>query len=105
MRGYLHRGHTVTDIKYHFVWVTKYQYAVLSVEVGERLRDPVRQTCEVRGVTMVTGVVSKDHTYMSVRSRHPRAKTAGDVAADAEALIAIVCRACARWRSTFWPHS
>jgi putative transposase len=26
---YLHRGHTVTDIKYHFVWVTKYRYPVL----------------------------------------------------------------------------
>jgi len=27
---YLHRGHTVTDIKYHFVWVTKYRYPVLT---------------------------------------------------------------------------
>ena len=27
---YMHRGHTVTDIKYHFVWVTKYRYPVLT---------------------------------------------------------------------------
>ena len=32
MREYLHRGHTVTDIKFHFVWTTKYRYGVLHGE-------------------------------------------------------------------------
>jgi len=64
MRAYLHRGHTVTDIKYHFVWVTKYRYPVLTREVGLRVRELVRETCEARGVTIVTGVVSKDHVHV-----------------------------------------
>ena len=42
-REYLHRGHTVTDIKFHFVWVTKYRYPVLTGEVGTRVRDLVRE--------------------------------------------------------------
>ncbi len=29
MADYIHRGHTVTDVKYHFVWATKYRYPVL----------------------------------------------------------------------------
>ncbi len=29
MAEYLHRGHTVTDLKYHFVWAIKYRFPVL----------------------------------------------------------------------------
>lgn len=64
MRQYLHRGHTVTDIKYHFVWATKYRYPVLTGEVGRRLRDIVREVCESREITIVKGVVSKDHVHV-----------------------------------------
>ena len=64
MRQYLHRGHTVTDIKYHFVWATKYRYPVLVGEVGQRLRDIVREVCESREITIVKGVVSKDHVHL-----------------------------------------
>ena len=64
MREYLHRGHTVTDIKYHFVWATKYRYPVLVGEVGHRLRDIVREVCESREITIVKGVVSKDHVHV-----------------------------------------
>ena len=49
MSEYLHRGHTVTDIKYHFVWATKYRYAVLRGEIATRARDIVRQVCEAEG--------------------------------------------------------
>jgi putative transposase len=64
MREYLHRGHTVTDIKYHFVWTTKYRYAVLRGDVAKRLRDIVREVCVSRGITIVKGVVSKDHVHL-----------------------------------------
>jgi putative transposase len=37
--------HTVFQIEYHFVWVTKYRYQVLTTEVGERVRELVRQVC------------------------------------------------------------
>ncbi len=67
MREYLHGGHTITDIKYHFVWTTKYRYAVLAEkEIGERLRDVVREICVSRGITIVKGVVSKEHVHIFV---------------------------------------
>jgi len=64
MREYLHRGHTITDIKFHFVWATKYRYPVLVDEVGHRVREIVREVCESREITIVKGVVSKDHVHI-----------------------------------------
>jgi len=40
--------HTVYDLQYHFVWVTKYRYHVLKGDVALRARDLIRQTCEAR---------------------------------------------------------
>jgi putative transposase len=65
MREYLHRGHTVTDIKQHFVWTTKYRYPVLAdKKIGERLRQIVREVCIMRGIAIISGVVSKDHVHV-----------------------------------------
>ncbi len=43
---YRHGSHTKYNIEYHFVWVTKYRYKVLKGDVGFRVRELVRQTCE-----------------------------------------------------------
>lgn len=40
---YRYGSHTVHKIKYHFVWVTKYRYQVLQGDVGQRVRELVRQ--------------------------------------------------------------
>lgn len=61
-------SHSVYDIQYHFVWVTKYRYKVLSGEVALRLRELVRQSCEARGLTIVRGSISKDHVHLLVSS-------------------------------------
>ncbi|MDY6895309.1 MAG: transposase, partial [Thermotogota bacterium] len=39
-----HGSHTKYKIEYHFVWVTKYRYKVLTGEIGLRIRELVRQT-------------------------------------------------------------
>jgi hypothetical protein len=36
MESYKRGSHTVWDCKYHLVWVTKYRYAVLGGDVGQR---------------------------------------------------------------------
>ena len=59
-------SHTVFQIEYHFVWVTKYRYKVLSGEVGFRVRELVRQTCEALEIRIVRGVVSADHVHILV---------------------------------------
>ncbi len=63
---YRYGSHTVYQIEYHFVWVTKYRYKVLTGEVAERVRELVRQTCEAFEIRIVKGVVSKDHVHILV---------------------------------------
>ena len=63
---YRYGSHTVYQIEYHFVWVTKYRYKVLRGEVAERVRELVRQTCEAFEIRIVRGVVSKDHVHILV---------------------------------------
>ena len=64
---YRYGSHTVFQIEYHFVWVTKYRYKVLSGEVAERVRELVRQTCDAFEIRIVRGVVSKDHVHILVQ--------------------------------------
>jgi putative transposase len=59
-------SHTVYDIQYHFVWVTKYRYHVMKGDVALRLRELIRQICEARGITILSGHVSKDHIHVHV---------------------------------------
>ena len=63
---YRYGSHTVFKIEYHFVWVTKYRYKVLKGDVGERVRELVRQTCEAFEIRIFKGVVSKDHVHIFV---------------------------------------
>jgi putative transposase len=61
---YNHGSHTVYAIEYHFVWVTKYRYKVLVGDVGERVREFVKQTCEAFEIRIIKGVVSRDHVHI-----------------------------------------
>jgi putative transposase len=63
---YRYGSHTVYNIEYHFVWVTKYRYQVLSGAISLRLRELVRQTCEAFEIRILSGVVSKDHVHIVV---------------------------------------
>ncbi len=40
MAEYRSSSHTVYDIKYHFVWITKYRYKILRGEVAFRPQQP-----------------------------------------------------------------
>ena len=68
MAEYRKGPHTVYDIQYHFVWVTKYRYPVLQGEIAERIRELVRQTCLSRDLRIIRGHVSKDHIHILVSS-------------------------------------
>jgi len=58
--------HTVYDIQYHLVWVTKYRYHVLRGDVAERAREVLRQVCLSRDIEIVKGHISVDHIHMLV---------------------------------------
>jgi putative transposase len=59
-------SHTVYNIEYHFVWVTKYRYKVLTGDIAARVRELVRQTCEAFEIRILKGVVSLDHVHILV---------------------------------------
>jgi putative transposase len=61
-------SHSVYDVKYHFVWTTKYRHKVLSGTIALRVRELIRQSCEARDVVIVRGSVSKDHVHLLVSS-------------------------------------
>jgi putative transposase len=63
---YRNGSHTKYKIEYHFVWVTKYRYQVLTGDVGLRVRELIRQTCEHLEIEILRGVVSKDHIPLLV---------------------------------------
>jgi len=63
---YRHGSHTKYNIEYHFVWATKYRYQVLRGDVGLRVRELIRQTCEHLEIEILKGVVSKDHVHLLV---------------------------------------
>ena len=65
---YRYGSHTVYNVEYHFVWVTKYRYQVLKGDVALRLRELVRQTCEAFEIEIKSGVVSNDHVHIMVSS-------------------------------------
>jgi len=58
-------SHTVYKIQYHFVLVTKYRYQVLKDDVGLKVREPIRQTCQAFEIEILKGIVSRDHVTSS----------------------------------------
>jgi putative transposase len=43
MEHYRRSSHTVYDLKFHLVWITKYRKPVLTGEVASRMRELVRE--------------------------------------------------------------
>ena len=66
MAEYRTSAHAVFDIKYHYVWITKYRYKILRGRIAERARDLLRQICQARGVVIIRGAVAPDHIHMLV---------------------------------------
>ena len=64
MAYYRNGSHTVYDIKYHFVWITKYRYKVLRKDVAFRLRELLTQGCEAQNIKILEGSVAADHVHM-----------------------------------------
>ena len=62
--GYRKTAHSVYDLKYHIVWITKYRKPVLQGQIALRVRELIRQTCATLDVYIVSGHVSKDHVHL-----------------------------------------
>jgi REP-associated tyrosine transposase len=64
MENYRTGAHSRFDLKYHFVWVTKYRKKVLTGAVGARVRDLVREVCRTNEIEILQGAVSADHVHV-----------------------------------------
>jgi putative transposase len=64
MENYRRSSHSVYDIKYHIVWITKYRKPVLQGVIAERVRELIREICRAHDVEIIKGHVSKDHVHL-----------------------------------------
>ena len=70
MEHYRTTSHTKYDIKFHFVWITKYRRPLLTGEVAVRIRELTRQICAEHEVEILTGHLSKDRVYLYIYRCH-----------------------------------
>jgi len=63
---YRHGSHTVYNVEYHIIWLTKYRYKILTGKIAERIRELLRQGCEAREIKIIKGSVCKDHIHMLI---------------------------------------
>ena len=64
--NYQRGAHTVVDLKYHFVWKTKYSYKILGGDLGLRVRAVIREICAEHGMVVVQGNIRPDHIHLLV---------------------------------------
>ena len=68
---YRRGSHTVTELKYHLVWKTKYSYPVLRGDIGLRLREVLRMVCAEQGMTIVQGNIRPNPVHLLVSAPAP----------------------------------
>jgi len=64
MENYRKSSHTVYDIKFHVVWITKYRKPILRADIAQRARDLIREICRANDVEMIKGYVPRDHAHI-----------------------------------------
>jgi putative transposase len=66
MENYRKSSHTVYDIKYHIVWITKYRKQILRADIAHRVRELTREICRANDVEIMKGNISRDHVHIFV---------------------------------------
>jgi len=56
----------IFDIKYHFVWHTKFKTPILTDEVRARARKLVLQNCTQLGIKLLEGRLGRNYVYMKL---------------------------------------
>ena len=77
MKNNRYSSHTVSRLTAHVVWVTKYRYHVLRGDIQQRCRELIIQICDAEDVSILKGVVSKDHVHMHFE--YPPSKAISDL--------------------------
>lgn len=64
MKNYCKASHSIYDIKYHFVWITKYCKPILTGDISPRARELIREICKTMDIEIIKGHISKDHVHL-----------------------------------------
>lgn len=64
MENYRKGSHTVYRLHYHFVFIPKYRRPVLRNEVGNRLRELIREICRSNDIEILSGHIRPDHVHL-----------------------------------------
>lgn len=64
MRELRRASHTVYTLHYHFVFTTKYRKPVLRGDIGQAVRDLIREICRQRDIEILQGHVRPDHVHL-----------------------------------------
>ena len=81
MKEYRKLSHTTYLCKYHVVLCPKYRYRILYGKIGQKVRDWIRRICEMKGVDIEEGHVSKDHVhlYLSIPPKFAVSEVVGTI--------------------------
>ncbi|MBI1288554.1 MAG: IS200/IS605 family transposase [Flavobacteriales bacterium] len=66
MENHRRTRHSVHDLKYHIVWITRYRKKVMVGDVAVRCRELLRTICKANDVEVIRGHISRDHVHMFV---------------------------------------
>jgi putative transposase len=66
LQNYRKGSHTVYDLKYHIVWITKYRKPVMRGDIAVRVRDLIREISRSLDVEIMKGHVAADHVHLFV---------------------------------------
>jgi len=66
MKNYRKTSHSVYDLKYHLVWVTKNRKPVLYGDMADLVRELIREICKSLNIKIIKGHISKDHVHLLV---------------------------------------
>lgn len=66
MHDFKRLAHAVWDCKYHIVWCPKYRFQILKGEVGQSMREIIRELCRQKQIEILEGNVQVDHIHLVV---------------------------------------
>ena len=79
MAEYIHGEHTIHDIKYHIVWITKYRYKVLKDKIALRAKELLIQGCSARNVTIPRKHRKRPYSSVGVHTNRYRTEQIGTI--------------------------
>jgi len=64
MSEYRRSSHAVYSLRYHFIFITKYRKPALRGEIGQSVREQIREICRGMDIEIVKGHIRPDHVHL-----------------------------------------